>query len=102
MAIDEPEAAASGPQIVDPHNVRIEFVDWVVTGGSFEEVVNITLGAIDHSRREPDNPYSPVVVGSRLRMSRAFAERLHQFLGSILQGDDTLNQGAESDPSLQP
>ena len=40
---------AQRPEVVDPHDAPVIFVDWIVTGGIFENVVNVTLGAADHS-----------------------------------------------------
>ncbi|MCV2448893.1 hypothetical protein [Paracoccus sp. DMF] len=77
-------APINGPKVVDPDNTTVQFVDWVVTGGHFEGVVNIALGTIDHSRKERDEDFAHIVVASRLRMSVPFAARLHHFLGDLL------------------
>lgn len=80
------------PEIVDPTNVPITFVDWFITGGVYEGVVNMSLGTIDHSLKKPEDPLARVVVASRLRLSRDFAVRLHTVLGNMLsdnpKGDD--------------
>ncbi len=71
-------------KIVDPHNINTVFVDWVVTSGEFEGVVNITLGTVDHSLREGSDDLPRIVVSSRLRLSKGFAERLYAALGNSL------------------
>jgi hypothetical protein len=72
------------PQIVDPHNVQAVFVDWIVTGGTFEGSLNLSLGTIDHSMKPADEDLARVVVASHLRMTTEFALRLHAALGNLL------------------
>jgi hypothetical protein len=72
------------PEIVDPHEVQVAFVDWFLTGGSFEGVVNLTLGTIDHSLSRSPEDRARVIVAARLRCSVGFAERLHAVLGKVL------------------
>jgi len=72
------------PDIVDPLNVQALFVDWIVTGGMHENVVNLTLGVIDHALKRSEQDLARVVIASRLRCSREFALRLHTFLGTLL------------------
>jgi hypothetical protein len=83
---DEKElpVAAQRPVIVDPFNAPPLFVDWVVTAGMFENVVNVTLGSIDHSMKRDDAEMAQIVIATRLRLSREFAIRLHESLGRIL------------------
>jgi hypothetical protein len=82
-AKDDLAGATKHPDIVDPHNVPALFVDWIVTGGSLENVVNVTLGTIDHSFAHSGDP-ARIMVTSRLRFSREFAARLYRSLGEIL------------------
>ncbi|MGU3493368.1 hypothetical protein ACLBXM_04930 [Xanthobacteraceae bacterium A53D] len=79
-----PSTAAKSVEVVDPLEIPPLFTDWLVTGGVNEGVVNVTLGAIDHSMRRTDDELARVMVVGRLRMSAGFAERLHRFLGDIL------------------
>lgn len=79
---DAPEQPA--PIIVEPEGSSIAYADWIVTGGSFEGVVNLSLGTVDYALRgNADEPFR-VVVCANLRMSTAFATRLHAALGHIL------------------
>jgi len=90
--------AAQTPPVVDPHNIQTVFVDWIVTGGMFENVVNITLGTIDHSLKNNPGDMPRVVCAAHLRMSRDFAERLHAALGSAIHPD----QGQPNPPQTPP
>jgi len=72
------------PDIVDPLDIQTLFIDWIVTGGMHENVVNLTLGVIDHALKRSEQDLARVVVASRLRCSREFAQRLHAFLGTLL------------------
>jgi hypothetical protein len=78
--------AAKSPEIVDPNNVPVVYVDWAITGGLHDGTLNVSLGTIDHSLNPPDVKQGRVIVASRLRCSQAFATRLHQILGEILNG----------------
>jgi|SRR5580692_1414436 hypothetical protein len=87
MSEKENLAAAVRPQlpdIVDPLNLQALFVDWIVTGGMHENVVNLTLGVIDHALKRSEQDHARVVIAARLRCSRDFALRLHGFLGTLL------------------
>ena len=86
------------PEIVDPLGVQISFADWVVTAGCFENVVNITLGAIDHAI-PGSNGLPRVAVTSRLRLSRDMGVRLYDLLGNILGINP---EGAPSPPEPAP
>ncbi len=87
-------AAQEHVEIVDPNNVPVVFVDWLVNGGQFEGVINVALGTIDHSLNPPGAKFGRVIVGSRLRLTKEFAGRLHKVLGDIL--------GAPPDPQQDP
>lgn len=97
--IDEelpPGPASQNPIIVDPNNVPVTFVDWFITGGEFEGVINVALGTIDHSMKKSPEDWARVIVASRLRFSREFAMRLHTVLGNVLgitPVDDNPGQG---------
>ena len=81
---DASSSDTPAPVIVEPENARVVYADWIVTGGAFEGVVNISLGTVDYSLRAgPDEPFR-VLVCANLRMSAAFAGRLHSALSHIL------------------
>lgn len=96
-----PAPAAQRPEVVDPHDVPILFVDWFVTGGINDGVVNITLGTIDHSMRKSDAEMARIVVATRLRLSQGFAARLHGALGDLL-GISPPAGGHTPDPPRRP
>ena len=73
------------PEIVDPHQVPVTYVDWFVTGGVNNGVVNLVLGTLDHTFAQNPGELARVVVGTRLRLSLDFASRLHKGLGDLLQ-----------------
>jgi hypothetical protein len=86
MAEDDlPPAPSQSPEVVDPHNVQTLFVDWIVTAGESENVVNFTFGTIDHSLKKSEDDLARIVIATRLRMSREFAIRFHDFLGTVLK-----------------
>ena len=72
------------PKIVDPNNVPVVFIDWFITGGEHEGVMNLALGTIEHSLKQSNEEMARVIVASRLRCTRDFATRLHRVLGDIL------------------
>jgi hypothetical protein len=43
----------------------------MITGGSFQGGVNLSLGTIDHSMKRPEDAFARVVVSARLRCSNA-------------------------------
>ncbi len=86
------------PEIVDPSNVPVTFVDWLITGGEFEGVVNIVFGTIDHAMKKPEDPQARVIVASRLRLSRNFAIRMHSALGNLLGITPPQDQGGQAPP----
>ena len=90
MAEDLPPTS-EGPEIVDPNNVPVVFVDWMITGGLHSGVLNLALGTIDHSLNRPRAKQARIVVASRLRCSRDFAVGLHKLLGDILNGPQDSN-----------
>jgi hypothetical protein len=71
-------------EIVDPHNLPIVSVDWLVTGGMHNDVANITLGTLDHMFERLPEDAPRVVVAAQLRFSRAFAFGLHRALSDLL------------------
>jgi len=77
-------AAIQSIEIVDPQNEPTRLADWIVTGGAFEGVVNLTLGTLDHAFARSSDDHPRVVVCARLRMPQPFAERLYRSLGAIL------------------
>jgi len=89
------------PEVVDPRDIQTLFVDWIVTGGVHENVVNLTLGVIDHALKRSEDDLARVVVASRLRCSRDFAVRLHAFLGTLL-GVTPPPQEDRNEPSPTP
>jgi hypothetical protein len=70
-------------ETVDPFDCQITFADWIATAGCYEDVVNVTLGALDHAI-PGKNGLPRVLVTSRLRFSRDFGRKLHALLGDIL------------------
>ena len=88
------------PEIVDPLNCQVVFTDWVVTAGNIENVVNITLGTVDHAIRG-SNGLPRVVVTSRLRFSHDMGVRIHRALGDILGVNPKGAPGA-SEPTPVP
>jgi hypothetical protein len=89
-----PTATEQRLEVVDPNNVPVTFTDWIVTGGMFEGVVNLTLGTIDHSLKRSDHELARIIIAIRLRCSHQFAIKLHSALGNIL--------GLPSEPSESP
>ena len=100
----EPEVPANdqGPRVVDPHHVETLFIDWLVTAGLFENVVNLTLGVIDYSSRIRPDEAPNAVVASRLRFSREFAIRLHAMLGDVLGLPPPAGQETPREPQKPP
>ena len=84
MAVEDDLMTPKRLEVVDPHNAPIQFVDWIVTGGMFQNVLNVTLGTIDHSMKESNEESARVVVATHLRMPREFATIVHTTLGNIL------------------
>lgn len=70
---------------VDPYNAPPLFVDWIMTGGTFEGVLNLSLGSVDHTFRDEESDLPRVAVLARLRMSIEFAERLQAALGDLVK-----------------
>lgn len=96
---DASSSEAPAPVIVEPENSRVVYADWIVTGGAFEGVVNISLGTVDYSLRAgPDEPFR-VLVCANLRMSTAFAGRLHNALSHILGLDPQSPETSPTPPS---
>src|SRR4051812_535565 len=83
METDKP-ATEQSPEIVDPHNVPVIFVDWIVSVGVFENVVSLTLGSIDPSMKKSDSDLARVTVAARLRCSTEFIHRLAANLSARL------------------
>jgi len=87
------------PEIVDPHNVPVTFVDWFITAGEYEGVFNVAFGTIDHALKRPEDPLARVIVASRLRLSREFAIRMHKMLGDMLGINPQGGKSGEGPPS---
>jgi len=94
-----PAPAPQRPEIVDSHNAPVIFVDWLVTGGMFNDVINVTLGAVDHSLKRSDEDLARVMIGARLRFSRAFGLGLHRALGDILGLEPRKDETGQAPPS---
>ena len=92
---------AERPEVVDPNNAPVIYVDWVVTGGVFEHVVNLTLGTADHALKQSNDDLARVIIAARLRCSDEFAFRLHRTLGDILgiARSPDAKQAGETPPS---
>ncbi len=98
MAEKELLPTTQQPEIVDPSNVPVTFVDWIITAGEHEGVVNIVFGVIDHALKKPGDPLARVMVASRLRLSREFAGRMHTMLGNVLGISPQNEEGSQSPP----
>jgi hypothetical protein len=79
-----PAAPVQRPEIVDPRNAPVLFVDWIVSAGMFEDVVNLSLGSIDHSFVQAETDVARIIIATRLRMSKPFAIRMHRAIGQAL------------------
>ena len=88
------------PEVVDPLNCQVAFTDWIVTAGCYENVVNITLGTIDHAI-SGSNGIPRIMLTSRLRLSRDTGIRLYEVLGNIL-GVAQENPPSDPDPAPIP
>jgi hypothetical protein len=77
-------AVAQRIETVDPHSLPIVFVDWIITGGMHNNVVNVTLGTLDHSQERTPDDMPKAVVAAQLRFTRTFAEGLHRMLSDLL------------------
>lgn len=71
----------------DPHQVPVQYTDWVINCGMHKDLANINLGVIDHSMRSSEADPLAVTVVAKLRFTRALAENLHSALGSMLGVD---------------
>ena len=100
MAEENLPAPAQRPEIVDQNNVPVVFVDWIITGGMHDGVVNITLGTIDHAILGASDGLARIVIGARLRFSRGFAVRLHKVLGDFLEPSAAPSEPQQPPPSL--
>ena len=81
---DESTEGRKRPEIVEPTDVPVRYVDWIVTGGEYDGVVNVVLGTLDHTMAQSPDDLACVVVATKLRMSKPFAQRLHRALGDLL------------------
>ncbi|HME83255.1 MAG TPA: hypothetical protein VKG91_01570 [Roseiarcus sp.] len=100
MSSKEDLPSPQRPEVVDPLNCQIAFTDWIVTAGFYENVVNITFGAIDHAIAS-GNGLPRIIVTSRLRFSRDVGIRLHELLGTIL-GVNPENTPSTPEPAPIP
>ena len=92
-------APAQLPEVVDPSNVPVTFVDWLITAGEHEGIINVSFGVIDHALKKPEDPLARVMVASRLRLSRAFATRMHLMLGDLLGINPQSDKSGEGPPT---
>lgn len=61
------------------------FVDWFLSAGQTEGIVNLSLGTLDPTPSvDGGQAGARIFVASKLRMSVGFAERLHKLLGDML------------------
>ncbi|MGC2786062.1 MAG: hypothetical protein WA397_19975 [Roseiarcus sp.] len=88
------------PEVVDSLNCQFTFTDWIVTAGCHENIVNITLGTIDHAV-PGSNGLPRIAVASRLRFSRETGVRLYELLGNII-GVAQESPPSEPDPTPVP
>ena len=88
------------PEVVDPLNCQTTFIDWIVTAGCHDNIMNITFGTIDHTILG-GNGLPRIVTTSRLRFSRETGIRLHELLGNIL-GVAQESPPSEPDPTPVP
>jgi hypothetical protein len=83
---NEEQRAAPAQEVVlvDPHQVPVQYVDWIVTGGPGPApgTLNVDLAAIDYAYTRDGRPQA--ILQARLRMSLSTAANLHRFLGELL------------------
>jgi hypothetical protein len=82
-------------EIVDPHNVRNLYADWIIEAGVQLDVVNISLGCVDYAIRGA-NGKPRVIVAARLRLPLAVAEHAAQMIA------DVIKKAAEQPPDPPP
>jgi len=70
--------------VIDPKLVDTKFVDWLVTCGQIENVLNITFGVINQPIKGDSSDGLHVEVASKLRMTLDMAERVHAVIGNVL------------------
>jgi hypothetical protein len=85
------------PEITDPHNVPITFVNWVVTSGRHNEIINVTLGTVNFARPSANGTPASIVVGAQLRFTVEFGAILYEALGQALG-----RPGHEAPPDSPP
>lgn len=71
----------------DPHQVPVQYTDWVINCGMNKDLGNINLGVVDHSLRLSEADPVSVTVVAKLRFTRATAESLYSALGNMLGHD---------------
>jgi hypothetical protein len=103
---DKENSPPKSPEVVDPFNVQTLFVDWIVTGGTHDNIFNVTLGTLDYSLTPPGETLARVVIAARLRCTRAFAQNLHAALGNLLgitpqQGGESANEPPPIPPGIR-
>jgi hypothetical protein len=96
----ESDIPAQKPEVVDPLDCQVTFADWIATVGCYDNVANITFGAIDHAITGSNN-LPRIIVTSRLRFSREFGVRLHKVLGNVL-GINPEGEPSEPEPTPIP
>ena len=96
--LDEPDPAvptSPRPVLVDPHNVPVQYIDWIVTGGPGPSpgAINIDFAALDYALRDGEGP-PRAIIQARLRMTVATATNVHRFLQHLLFAAEPVPQGS--------
>ncbi|MEO1102353.1 MAG: hypothetical protein AAFW98_01260 [Pseudomonadota bacterium] len=94
---EELPGRAKGLDVVEATEVPVLFVDWIVTAGEYDGVINITFGTVDHTHTAHDGA-ARVLVASKLRMSRPFAEHLLRWLLSAPKDDEEAPEAPQNPP----
>ncbi|UFS67751.1 hypothetical protein LO749_16805 [Paracoccus denitrificans] len=82
---DDPPAAPPA-KLIDDGTVRPTYVDWFLSAGQAEGIVNLSLGTYDPTLTLEDGvPHARAYATAKLRMSIPFARRFHDVLGAILE-----------------
>ncbi|MBT0780581.1 hypothetical protein [Paracoccus sp. pheM1] len=100
--------AAPPAKVIDDGTVRPTYVDWFLSAGQAEGIVNLSLGTYDPTLTLEDGvPHAKAYAGVKLRMSLPFARRFHDVLGAILEqaekeSDDAQNAEQPASPDQNP
>ena len=84
MTTKEASSEGGNIEIVDQVGADIRYVDWLASGGVYNDMVHVSLGALDRAVRDGKVEGARVIVSTNLRMTRSFAEFLHKTLGNML------------------